>query len=224
MKPKDLKYPFEWETRCPVITDGVLYIPKYYSSHHGFEQQVLQNYFGNDNNFFDCELCSGNGDWVVSQAQQHPQVNWICVEQRFDRVRKIWSKRGNAGIQNLLIVCGDAQLFLKYYAKSNSIRRLFVNFPDPWPKHRHHKHRLFQDPFICSVVNVLQPSGKISLVTDDAPFLLFALKAMEKKLKPTIQAPHFQQIDGEYGGSWFENLWRSKGKMIFYTEFEKVGI
>lgn len=224
MKPKDLKYPFLWENRCPKIENNVLYVPKYYFDHEHISKSLLKNYFANTNTIIDCELCSGNGDWVIAQAMRNPDIHWVAVEQRFDRVRKIWSKMHNAGVRNLLIVCGAAQVFLEHYVEQESFRQIFVNFPDPWPKCRHHKHRLFQDHFVENVVKVLVKSGKIILATDDMPYLQFAISAMQKKLSASIEAPFYRQVEGSYGGSWFENLWLSKGKQIFYTEFEKNGI
>lgn len=224
MKPKDLKYPFLWENRCPKIENSVLYVPKYYFDHDRVSISLLKNFFLNADATIDCELCSGNGDWVIDQALKNPEVNWVAVEQRFDRVRKIWSKMRNFGVQNLLIVCGAAQVFLEHYAERETFRRIFVNFPDPWPKSRHHKHRLFQPHFVDNVVKVLEVSGRIILATDDMSYLQFAIREMRSKLKAAIAEPFYQQIVGSYGGSWFENLWLSKGKMIFYTEFEKNGI
>ncbi|WP_117274529.1 tRNA (guanosine(46)-N7)-methyltransferase TrmB [Chlamydia poikilotherma] len=224
MKPQDLKVPFFWEERSTEIKDDVLYIPEHYFKHDQFIMPSWEKFFKN-NNPISCELCSGNGDWVVSQAQNMPNTNWIAVEKRFDRVRKIWSKMRNFQVSNLRIVCGEAQTFFRHYLKNEVVQRIVVNFPDPWPKFRHRKHRLFQDEFMNDVVRVLTESGILILATDDKNYLLEAIKIMRQHLFPAMEDPYYCRVLDNYGDSWFERLWRSKGQEIFYTEFvRKVGI
>ncbi|WP_348663024.1 tRNA (guanosine(46)-N7)-methyltransferase TrmB [Chlamydia vaughanii] len=224
MKPQDLKVPFFWEERSPSIQDNVLYVPGHYFQHDHFSMPSWEEFFGNQNPIF-CELCSGNGDWVVAQAQENPNVNWIAVEKRFDRVRKIWSKMKNSQVNNLRVVSGEAQTFFRYYVGNAIFQRIVVNFPDPWPKMRHRKHRLFQDEFMNDVLRVLQDDGMLILATDEKIYLLEAIKIMKEKLNPSMEEPYYCKVLDNYGGSWFERLWRSKGQEIFYTEFiKKVGI
>ncbi|QXE26869.1 tRNA (guanosine(46)-N7)-methyltransferase TrmB [Chlamydia buteonis] len=224
MKPQDLKAPFFWEERKTQIKDDVLYIPEHYFKHDQFEMPRWEEFFGNNHPIF-CELCSGNGDWVVAQANKNPNMNWIAVEKRFDRVRKIWSKMHNSQVRNLRIVCGEAQTFFRHYMQNEVIQRIVVNFPDPWPKSRHRKHRLFQDEFMNDIVRVLVDSGIIILATDDKNYLLQAIKIMKQRLLPKLEEPYYCKMLENYGDSWFERLWRSKGQEIFYTEFvKKVGI
>lgn len=220
MKPQDLQSPFLWEERRPWLADNVLHIPKHYFLHEEFSMPSWEELFGNTNPVF-CELCSGNGDWVVEQARSRPEVNWIAVEKRFDRVRKIWSKMHNFHVSNLRIVRGEAETFFRYYVQDQSLQKIVVNFPDPWPKMRHRKHRLFQEPFMKDVVRVLIPSGNLILVSDDLQYVENAINVMQEQLSAEIPFPHYKRVEENYGSSWFENLWRSKGLEIFYTEFKK---
>lgn len=219
MKPRDLQFPFLWKERCPKIQDCVLYIPEYYFEHKQFLMPSWRDFFGNSHPRI-CELCSGNGDWVISQALSSPRTNWIAVEKRFDRVRKIWSKMKNCQVNNLRIVHGTAQTFLHYYVDDASLQRIVVNFPDPWPKMRHRKHRLFQTEFLQDVFRVLQNQGSLALATDSRAYLVEAISMMQRHFTSLIQEPYYQSVS-DYGGSWFEKLWRSKGREIFYTEFVK---
>jgi tRNA (guanine-N7-)-methyltransferase len=164
MKPKHLKCPFTWETRAPVFTEGVLFVPEYYQAHGqiswGFSRSAP----------IYIEYCSGNGAWIIDKAMAHPEFNWIAVEKRFDRVRKIWAKARNRQLTNLLVVCGEALPFTEHYLEADRIAGCYVNFPDPWPKEKHAKHRLFQPAFVQQVSRVLLPEGKVTIVTDDAPW------------------------------------------------------
>ncbi|MGH2612303.1 MAG: tRNA (guanosine(46)-N7)-methyltransferase TrmB, partial [Rhabdochlamydiaceae bacterium] len=132
MQPKYLKFPYTWEERRPEIRDGVFFIPDYYDQHKKWELPGWEVIFGNTNPVV-IEYCSGNGTWIAEKARDKSK-NWIAVEWRFDRVQKIWSKMKNKKLDNMFIVCGDAQIFIREYLKDKSIDGVYVNFPDPWPK------------------------------------------------------------------------------------------
>lgn len=116
MKPKNLKSPYSWEERKPLIRDRVLYVPEHYEKHHAFDFPGWDHpsLFGQKGNLF-IEFCTGNGAWIIERARNEPQNFWIVVEQRFDRVKKIWSKIHNYNLNNLVVVSGEALTFSKYY-------------------------------------------------------------------------------------------------------------
>ncbi len=224
MKPKDLKCPFKWETRRPLVHDRVLFVPTYFDRHHewtfpGFSDPGI---FGNEHPVL-VEYCSGNGDWVVAKAMEFPGLNWIAVEKRFDRVRKIWSKMKNQGVNNLLIVCGEALTFSRFYLPSSSIDEVFVNFPDPWPKRGHAKHRLIQTPFAEECARVVQPGGNMTLVTDDDDYSqqMIALLTAHQYWASRFPDPYHVTSWPGYGDSFFDALWRAKGCVIRYHQFER---
>src|SRR5579863_3755958 len=140
MRPKHLKSPFPWEGRRPMIHDRILYVPEYYD-HHGdyqFPGWLSAEVFGREAPI-EVEYCSGNGAWIVEKALKDPSRNWVAVEMQFERVRKIWSKIHNLNLKNLLVVCGEALTFTRYYVPKGSFAAAYVNFPDPWPKAKHAK-------------------------------------------------------------------------------------
>lgn len=220
MKPKDLKSHFTWDERKPYIEKGVLYVPPYYFDHESFEMPSFFNIFSNQNPLF-VEYCSGNGDWIVQKALENPDKNWIAVEMLFERVRKIYSKRENREVKNLLIVCGEAQTFSKHYLKENAIDGAFVNFPDPWPKARHAKHRLLKEDFIALLSEKMKNQSHLKVVTDDRAYceLFVELMLPLKNWRSTYENPYFKENLEGYGFSFFCDLWRKKGKSIHHIEF-----
>ena len=126
MKPKDLKKLFTFEERRPALANGIFYVPLYYNLYHEFTLPPMNELFGNDRPLC-VEYCSGNGDWILNRAMRFPENNWIAVERRFDRVRKIWSKMKNCNLANLLIVYGDAEPFTQYYLKNHSLESAYIN-------------------------------------------------------------------------------------------------
>ncbi len=169
------------------------------------------------------EYCSGNGQWITAQAERYPDLNWIAVERQFDRVRKIWSKVQTKRLKNLFIVCGEAFHFSEFYIPSSAISKVFINFPDPWPKKRHHKHRVIQPSFLTQLSRILKQEGSAMFVTDDRPYLDWTLEAVARheELTPAFPFPFYQTTLNGYGTSTFEEMWREQGKEIFYFEFLK---
>ncbi len=227
MKPKQLQYPFSWDERHVLLKDRVLYVPDYYDRYQeftfpGWESTEL---FAKPQPVA-VEYCSGNGAWIIEKAKAHPDINWVAVEKRFDRVRKIYSKRHNEGLENLLIVSGEALTTTRHFFPASSVSNVYINFPDPWPKDRHAKHRLVTPPFVEQVGRILTNQGRLLLVTDHE---LYA----EESIASIRQNPNFQSCCGErgftkdrqnYGPSFFDSLWRSLGREILFVEFEKQAV
>lgn len=215
VKPKDLKFPYLFEERTPCIQDSIFYIPEFYPSYEEFSFPLWKEIFGNSNPVH-IEYCSGNGEWILNKANAYPDINWVAVELKFKRVRKIHAKRINRDVQNLFIVCGKAQVFTSTYLMRNCAEAVYINFPDPWPKSRHAKHRLTQAPFLRSVLQVVKPGGKLKLVSDDLCYVEQTKREFGEipdwKLRPCGDG-------GEYGTSYFDRLWRSKGHDIYHLDY-----
>jgi tRNA (guanine-N7-)-methyltransferase len=222
MKPKDLKYPFSWSERHPALSQGVLFIPQYYDLHDKWISSEWKHHFlcEGDKSIF-VEYCSGNGSWIIEKARAFPNNNWIAVERKFERVRKIWAKMQNLKLTNLLIVCGEALTFTKHYLPGGSIDGIYVNFPDPWPKQKHAKNRLFQEAFVCELSRVVKDNEKAILVTDDLNYSKQMHEEMTNSFKwqSMFTDPFYVSDWPEYGSSYFEQLWREKGRTIYYLAF-----
>lgn len=225
MKPADLKAPFSWGNRQVLIEDRIFYVPTRCETYDEFKFPgwTSQELFGNDNPI-QIEYCSGNGTWIADKAAANPQINWVAVEKKFMRVRKIWSKTKNLQMPNLITVCGEAYGATWRYMPPDSFEGAFINFPDPWPKKRHAKNRLIQPRFVAEIWRVLKPSRVFTLVTDDAEYSERMIEEMQKhsgfvSIHPD---PYYVPEFPGYGTSFFEQLWREKGRVIRYHQFRKV--
>ncbi len=227
MKPKDLKFPFSWEERQVLLTDKVLYVPEYYDQYDQFQFPGWDDssLFGNTQPVI-VEYCSGNGTWIAEKAKENPDQNWVAVEKRFDRVRKIWSKIKNENLNNLVVFCGEGFRLTQEYLPKGTVDQVYINFPDPWPKKRHAKHRIVQPLFIEQVYRILKPEGVITLVTDDVAYSEQMIEVLsgQEGMKSMHPAPYFvNELEG-YGTSYFDTLWRNKGRTIHYHQFQKQGM
>lgn len=222
--PLKLKFPFTWQERQVLIKDRIWYIPSYFDR---YEEFIFPGWshpdlFGNDQPVY-IEYCSGNGAWVAEKAKANPQYNWVAVERKFERVAKIWSKLKKQNLSNLFIICGNGETVTQHYIPPGSVKGIFINFPDPWPKQRHSKHRIIQPEFVEQMSRCLISDGSVTFVTDDAHFSEWTLGIMNKKalLKSIYPSPGYITENPWYGSSYFESLWREKGKVIRYHCFKK---
>lgn len=222
-KAKDLQLPFKWEERQPVVHEKLWYLPEKRDwSHFVFHGWNSSDFFKNDKPVH-IEYCSGNGSWLIDRAKKHPEINFLAVEQRFDRARKIWAKMHNANLENLIVALSEGHAMTKSFVPSQSIQEIYINFPDPWPKRRHAKYRIVNTPFVAEMHRSLQSGGKVTIVTDDADYSAIIIKEMLKHpgFSPVFEAPHFVEASSDYGSSYFDTLFREKGKFIRLHQFIK---
>ncbi|MES2272572.1 MAG: tRNA (guanine(46)-N(7))-methyltransferase TrmB [Chlamydiota bacterium] len=221
---KDLKIPFVWADRRPILLDRLFYIPTHYDLHAEWPALCWTDpaVFGNANPVH-IEYCSGNGQWIGERAQENPQLNWVAVEKDFQRARKIWLKIHREALPNLFVVHGDALTFTRYYTPPASVDEIYVNFPDPWPKLRHAKHRLIHPEFLGELLKITRPCAKGIFVTDDAPYASQMIQALSLCPEWTFlfPSPHHKTEWSDYGNSFFGDLWKTKGRMIHYIPFRK---
>lgn len=224
MKPNELKAPFTWDHRKVMIHDRIFYVPTRCESYDAFTFPGWGDpaLFGNSNPI-QIEYCSGNGAWIAAKAQENFKVNWIAVEKKFVRVRKIWAKIKNLNLPNLIVLCGEACNATRLYFPDNSFIGAYINFPDPWPKTRHAKNRLIRPEFVNQICRILHPGKVFTLVTDDPDYSTRMIAEMSGHPGFVSRYPHphyITEMPG-YGSSWFEALWREKGRTIHFHQFEK---
>lgn len=221
MKISDFKIPFSWNERRSALLERCLYIPSCYNRHAEWKVFPWSDIFGNTQ-LVCIEYCSGNGQWIAEKAKQRPEVNWVAVEKSFDRARKIWARSFRENLANLFVVLGEALVFSRYYAPKASISEIFVNFPDPWPKNRHAKHRLIRVEFLEELAHVGKEGAKAMFVTDDTTYAIQMTKELSRcpSWHPLLASPHFTNEWPEYGASFFNDLWRSQGRTIHYLPYE----
>ncbi len=176
---------------------------------------VWSDLFGNENPI-EIEIGIGKGTFLAEQAKARPEVNFFGIEwanwfwkYASDRLRR-------AGCENVRTVRSEALFFLREYVSDSSLSVLHVYFPDPWPKKRHHKRRLIQQPFVAQVQRVLRPGGRLQIVTDHAGYF-------EENIEPTIRASALRIVDynrpgsageGEFVGTNFERKYKKEGRQF----------
>lgn len=112
------------------------------------------------------EIGFGMGDALLAMAAQHPQYDYLGIEVHPPGVGRLLQGAAAAGLTNVRVLCADAVTVLRERVPPASVAAVYVFFPDPWPKKRHHKRRLIQRDFVALTARALQPGGILHLATD----------------------------------------------------------
>ncbi|WP_129408441.1 tRNA (guanosine(46)-N7)-methyltransferase TrmB [Marinitoga lauensis] len=121
--------------------------------------------FGNKKKIY-VEIGFGSGEYMAALAKNNPDINFVGFETSLTALYKAQVKFYKNNIKNARVIQGDARLLIRELFPSNSISKLIVNFPCPWPKQRHKERRIFIESFINTLADVLKKGGTIELATD----------------------------------------------------------
>ena len=162
------------------------------------------------------EIGTGKGTFIVEQAAAFPNVNYIGIEWAKQFWRYAADRCRRRGLDaNVRLVRTEAAAFMRNFIADESIRVLHVYFPDPWPKKRHNKRRLIQEPFLRDIHRRLAPGGEIRLATDHAAYFEWmeehAAKVADLFERRAFAKPEFVE-DGELVGTNFERKYRREGR------------
>lgn len=118
------------------------------------------------------EVGCGHGHFLTAYAAAHPTHVCLGIDIAGDRIERAQRKRDRAKLANLHFLRVEAGLFLDTITVEQRFARVFVLFPDPWPKLRHHKHRLMQPQFLTRLAGRMERGGRLFFRTDYAPYYL----------------------------------------------------
>ena len=117
------------------------------------------------------EVGFGNANFLINLAQKRPEANVIGLEISLPSIYKAVSKGRQAGLTNLRILQADAKYVLQALCAPQTIDHLFINFPDPWPKERHHDRRLINEKFLRLLATRMIPGGLLDIAMDHPDYI-----------------------------------------------------
>jgi tRNA (guanine-N7-)-methyltransferase len=112
------------------------------------------------------DVGAGKGAFLLWSAQDRPHVNFLGVERQLGRLRKIDRKVRRLGLENIRLIRIEAGYLIGRLIPKQSVAAYHIYFPDPWPKRRHHRRRLFTIAFVRDLHRTLQSSGAVHIATD----------------------------------------------------------
>lgn len=173
--------------------------------------------FGNDRPV-ELEIGMGKGTFLTEQAKSRPEVNFFGIEWANFYYRYAADRLRRHGCLNARAIRAEALFFFRENVPDASLSVIHVYFPDPWPKSRHHKRRLIQQPFLEQARRTLKPGGRLQIVTDHKGY-------WEENIEPLVRvAPGFTVVDynrpgsandGEFVGTNFERKYQREGRPFY---------
>jgi tRNA (guanine-N7-)-methyltransferase len=121
------------------------------------------------------EIGFGGGEHLADQAERHPEIGFVGSEVFENGVARLVGEIARRGLDNVHIFADDARLLLDRLPPA-SLGRVFILFPDPWPKLRHHKRRLVAAATLDRLAIVMKPGAELRLATDDPGYLVWMLE------------------------------------------------
>lgn len=121
--------------------------------------------FGNDNPVY-LEIGFGNGASLVQMASDHPERNYLGVEVHRPGVGHLLLQLEAAGCRNVRVIRQDALEVLEHMLPADALAGVYLFFPDPWHKKRHHKRRILQPALLDHLARVIRPGGVFHAATD----------------------------------------------------------
>jgi tRNA (guanine-N7-)-methyltransferase len=125
------------------------------------------------------EIGFGNGDVLLNLAVEHPEVNVLGAEVHQSGIGHALIGIESRALGNVRLIQHDAMEILENMLPEQSLERLFLLFPDPWHKKRHHKRRIVQSDFLDAVARTLKPGGILHCATDWAEYAQWMLERIE---------------------------------------------
>lgn len=112
------------------------------------------------------EIGFGNGESLAEIARQHPDNDYIGIEVHRPGVGHLLMKIEELELSNVRVICADAVEVLEQQIPDDSLDAIYLFFPDPWHKKRHHKRRQVRPEWAQLVRRKLKPGGRLHMATD----------------------------------------------------------
>ena len=133
-------------------------------------RKTLKEVLKTDKTFKTLEIGCGHGDFLVQYAQNFPERFCVGIDLITQRIAKSNRKANRVNLTNVTFLKARAEEVLECQPADFLWNEVIVLYPDPWPKNRHHKNRLFQVEFLSQLAQKVVSGAKIHFETDSLPY------------------------------------------------------
>jgi len=164
------------------------------------------------------EIGFGSGDFLLKMARENPEEIFFGIEKSWIPVNKLLKKCNKENLNNIFCTKLDAYWAFQLLFRDKSVKKIIMNYPDPWFKKSHAEKRLTKRENLYIYAKKLIPDGEVRIRTDDYPFLDFTLKEKDF-LKCFVASVYNPTIDEPL--TKYEKRWLSMGKRIWDIVLKK---
>jgi len=169
------------------------------------------------------EIGFGRGEFLLTLAEESPQQAFVGIEYSPKRTLKMARRLAKRGLANVALVAARAETVLRDVLEDGSVACFWLNFPDPWPKKRHHRRRFVQSDTLARLARRLTPGGVLHIATDDPDYArwidehLAAEPALENRYAPE----RWRGAVEERMPTAYELEWRALGRSFYFFEYRR---
>lgn len=169
------------------------------------------------------EIGFGRGEFIMDLAARHPDVAHVGVEISWKRVLKMARRLARSELVNVRLVHGEGRHVACEAFAPGTLEAVWINFPDPWPKKRHHRRRLVQPELVAALAERLRPGGLLHVATDDPGYaehidaVLSGEPALENAYAPARWLP---DVPGRTPTA-YEQAWRAEGRPLHFWAYRR---
>lgn len=165
------------------------------------------------------EVGFGDGRFTALVARLHPEWNIVGVEISAGSVIRALRRFRREGLGNVRVYHGQAGFALQNFFAPGSLSRVYVNFPDPWPKARHEENRLLQRSFFQRLSTRLVEGGQLLLTTDHQEYWKFA---QAEGLASGLFSVETLAPPEHHLGTKYALKWKEQGRSFYHAVFSKI--
>jgi tRNA (guanine-N7-)-methyltransferase len=172
------------------------------------------------------EIGPGEDDFLLEQARDRPDRNWLGIEYSSKRVaryaRRLASHRVGEG--NCRLIWRPAADLVDDFLSPAVVSTYHIHFPDPWPKKHHARYRLFAGPFAASLARSLVPGGEVVLATDSEEYAteIHAGMSAAPGMRSVFPDPGWVRLPPTGRATVFEERWRAMGRTIHTLRYARA--
>lgn len=166
------------------------------------------------------EVGFGDGRFTAQIARMHPEWNILGVEISAGSVSRAIRRFRREEIGNVRVYHGEALFALRNFIAPRSLSKVYVNFPDPWPKAKHEENRLLQRLFFKKLSTRLGDGGALLLTTDHPEYWQFAQTEAEASGLFSVEAPPPPEF---HLTTKYALKWKEQGRDFYHAVFSKTG-
>ncbi|MEK6232402.1 MAG: tRNA (guanosine(46)-N7)-methyltransferase TrmB [Luteolibacter sp.] len=158
------------------------------------------------------DLGCGDGSFLIDLAKHHPERDFIGVERLLGRCKKVAKKIKRNGLENARILRLDSKYVVEWLLPLESVSRIHLLCPDPWPKFKHNRRRLVQQGFLEAVKAALVPGGEFLFMTDHDEYFAWGVERI--KASQLFEILAWGDDDFHYPKTDFQIQWEAEGKSM----------
>lgn len=180
------------------------------------------NFFGNNNPVI-LELACGKGEYTVNLARMFPDINFVGVDYKGNRIWRGAKTALEEGITNVGFLRIQIETILEHFAEKE-IDEIWITFPDPQPQDSREKKRLTNPKFLEKYKAILKDNGLMHLKTDNDDFYAYTIEQIDllnfPKIKETTDLYHSDLVDEVLSiKTYYERKYLADNKNINYVQW-----